>query len=150
MMNCKQRYHLVFGGTELVEGSTGWYLVLFCPIIGTFGHFRTNICLGQYGAVLAGTWYLVLFRPTIGTFGHFRTNICLAGSYGALLVGWLLVVRTGCSYDRASTLLVIIEISKNHFILHNCNVAGTSCLLSQNQPYLSPPPGASCLLKSPT
>ena len=118
MMNCKQRYHLVFGGTELVEGSTGWYLVLFCPIIGTFGHFRTNICL--------------------------------AGSYGALLVGWLLVVRTGCSYDRASTLLVIIEISKNHFILHNCNVAGTSCLLSQNQPYLSPPPGASCLLKSPT
>ena len=90
MMNSKQRYQLLFGGTELVEGGTGWYLWE----------------LGQYVAVLAGTWYLVLFCLIIGTFDHFRTNISLAGSYGALLVGWLLVVRTGCSYERESVYLM--------------------------------------------
>ena len=79
MMNSKQRYQLLFGGTELVEGGTGWYLWE----------------LGQYVAVLAGTWYLVLFCLIIGTFDHFRTNISLAGSYGALLVG-------GCGVQAVS------------------------------------------------
>ena len=61
------------------------------------------------------------------------------------LTDWLLSANRIQLCGRVPLLMIY---PGHHFILHNCNVSGTSCLLNHNQPNLSPCSGASCLFNN--
>ena len=48
---------MVIGGTGSVEGGTGWYLVVQCPVSVWDDTGWHLVVLGQYRAARVGTWW---------------------------------------------------------------------------------------------